>query len=39
MSLSKGHQLITVTHKEPLKDDPDADYLSVTATLTYEVTK
>jgi cobalt/nickel transport system permease protein len=39
MNLSKGHQLITVTHKDPLKGDPDADYLSVTATLTFEVMK
>jgi cobalt/nickel transport system permease protein len=39
MTLSKGHQLMTVTYKEPLKDDPDADSLSVTATLTFEVTK
>jgi cobalt/nickel transport system permease protein len=37
--LSKGHQLITVTYKEALKDDPDADYLSVTSTLTFEVMK
>lgn len=37
--LSKGHQLITVTYKEPLKDDPDADYLSITSTLTFEVKK
>jgi uncharacterized GH25 family protein len=39
MNLSKGHQLITVTHRDPLKGDPDADYLSVTATLTFAVTK
>ena len=35
----RGHQLISVGHKEPEKDDPDADYLSFTATLTIEVEK
>jgi len=35
----RGPQLISVSHKEPLKDDPDADYLSLTATLTFEVEK
>jgi nickel transport protein len=34
-----GHQLISVDHKEPVKDDPDADYLSLTATLSFEVEK
>ncbi len=37
--LSKGHQLFTVTYKEVLKDDPDADLLSITSTLTFEVTR
>ena len=37
--MSKGQQLISVSHKEPIKDDPDADYLSLTATLTFEVGK
>lgn len=37
--LTKGQQLISVSHKEALKDDPDADYLSCTATLTFEVEK
>ena len=37
--ISKGQQLISVDHREPLKDDPDADYLSFTATLTFEVGK
>ena len=37
--LTRGQQLISVSHKEPLKDDPDADYLSCTATLTFEVEK
>jgi hypothetical protein len=29
--------VITVTHKEPLKDDLDADFFSTTTTLTFEV--
>ena len=37
--ISEGHQLISVSHNEPIKDDPDADYLSLTATLTFEVGK
>lgn len=37
--LTRGQQLISASHKEPLKDDPDADYLSCTATLTFEVEK
>jgi nickel transport protein len=37
--ISKGRQLISVSHKEPIRDDPDADYLSLTATLTFEVGK
>ena len=37
--ISKGQQLISVSHKEPITDDPDADYLSLTATLTFEVGK
>lgn len=35
--LSRGNQIITVSHKAPLKDDPDADFLSMTLTLTFEV--
>jgi len=37
--LTRGQQLISASYKEPLKDDPDADYLSCTATLTFEVEK
>lgn len=37
VSLTKGIQLISVTLKEPLKNDPDADYLTITSTLTFEV--
>ena len=37
--ISKGQQLFSVSYNEPVKDDPDADYLSLTATLTFEVGK
>jgi cobalt/nickel transport system permease protein len=37
VKLSKGHNVITLTHKEPLRNDPEADFLSVTATLSFEV--
>lgn len=33
----RGNNLVTVNYREPLKDDPDADVLSLTATLTFEV--
>jgi ABC-type Co2+ transport system permease subunit/uncharacterized GH25 family protein len=39
LRLSKGHQVLSVTYKEPIKDDPDADFLRITSTLTFEVTK
>ena len=39
VTLKKGRQLITVEHKEPIKGDPDADFISVTTTLTFEVTR
>jgi len=35
--LTKGINLVTVEYKEKIKDDPDADALSLTATLTFEV--
>jgi uncharacterized GH25 family protein len=35
----QGWQLISASHKAPIKDDPDADSLSLTATLTFEVEK
>jgi nickel transport protein len=35
--LVKGNNLVTVEYKERIKDDPDADALSLTATLTFEV--
>lgn len=37
--VKKGPQLISVSIREPVKNDPDADYLSITSTLTFEVTK
>ncbi len=37
--LSRGRHLLSVSYKEPVKDDPDADYLNCTATLTFEVEK
>jgi cobalt/nickel transport system permease protein len=39
VQVGKGSQVITVTYKEPLKNDPDADFLSFTATLAFEVKK
>ncbi|KJU87737.1 hypothetical protein MBAV_000069, partial [Candidatus Magnetobacterium bavaricum] len=36
VKLSKGGMVIAIDHKERLKDDPDADYLSITATLSFE---
>jgi len=37
--ITKGQQLIAVSHNEAIRDDPDADYWSLTATLTFEVGK
>lgn len=37
MQLLPGHQVISVKYKEALKNDPDADHLSVTSTLSLEV--
>ncbi len=37
LPLAQGNQQIVVTHKVGLKDDPDADHLSLTTTLTFEV--
>jgi uncharacterized GH25 family protein len=34
-----GVNLLSVEHKEKIKDDPDADVLDETATLTFEVKK
>jgi uncharacterized GH25 family protein len=39
IALVKGNNLVTVEYKERIKDDPDADALSLTATLTFEVKK
>jgi uncharacterized GH25 family protein len=37
--VTEGLNLVTVEYKEKIKDDPDADALSMTATLTFEVKK
>jgi nickel transport protein len=37
--LKKGRIVISVDHRVPLTDDPDADFVSVTTTLTIEVPK
>lgn len=39
IKVARGHQVISASLKEPLKGDPDADFLSITSTLTFEVTK
>jgi nickel transport protein len=39
VSLKKGRVVISVDHREPLTDDPDADFVSLTTTLTLEVRK
>jgi nickel transport protein len=39
LKVSKGHQVFSVNYKEPIKNDPDADSLRITSTLTFEVTK
>ena len=39
VKIGKGRQSISVDYKEPLKDDPDADSLTLTSTLTFEVEK
>jgi uncharacterized GH25 family protein len=37
--MGKGRQLLAVSFKEPAKDDPDADFITYAATLTFEVGK
>jgi cobalt/nickel transport system permease protein len=39
VTLKKGRQIYTVERRDPLKNDPDADFISTTTTLTFEVTK
>lgn len=39
ITLAKGRQLLSVTHKEARKGDPDADFTSFTVTVTFEVRK
>jgi len=37
--LKKGRQIFTVEQREPLKNDPDADFIDTTTTLTFEVNR
>lgn len=37
LRIAKGHQVVSVTYKEPIQNDPDADSLRITSTLTFEV--
>lgn len=39
VTLKKGRQIYTVERRDPLKNDPDADFTAITTTLTFEVTK
>jgi cobalt/nickel transport system permease protein len=39
VKIGKGLQVITVTYKEPIKNDPDADFFSITTTLSFEAAK
>lgn len=39
VKLKNGRQLFTVERRDPLKNDPDADFISTTTTLTFEVAK
>ncbi|MBF0538715.1 MAG: DUF4198 domain-containing protein [Nitrospirae bacterium] len=39
VKLSNGTMVIAVDYKEQLNNDPDADYLSLSATLSFEVAK
>jgi hypothetical protein len=37
--LKKGRQIYTVERRDPLRNDPDADFISTTTTLTFEVNR
>lgn len=39
VTLKNGRQLFTIERRDPLKNNPDADFVSTTTTLTFEVTK
>lgn len=39
VALKKGRQIYTVEKRDPLKGDPDADFIDTTTTLTFEVTR
>lgn len=38
-TLKNGRQLFTVERRDPLKGDPDADFSTITTTLTFEVSR
>jgi len=39
VALKKGRQIYTVEKRDPLKGDPDADFIDTTTTLTFEVNR
>lgn len=39
VALKNGRQIYTVEKRDPLKGDPDADFIDTTTTLTFEVTR
>jgi cobalt/nickel transport system permease protein len=39
VTLKKGRQIYTVERRDPLRNDPDADFISTTTTLTFEVNR
>lgn len=39
VTLKKGRQIYTVERRDPLKNDPDADFISTATTLTFEVNR
>jgi uncharacterized GH25 family protein len=39
LKVSKGHHVFSVSHREPTKNDPEADSLRIISTLTFEVAK
>jgi len=39
VKIKSGRQIYTVERRDPLKNDPDADFIATTTTLTFEVNK
>ncbi|SNB44813.1 cobalt transporter CbiM [Geobacter sp. DSM 9736] len=39
VTLKKGRQIYTVERRDPIRNDPDADYAATTTTLTFEVNR